>query len=223
MLLAIDTSTRWIGLALYDGSQVVGEHSWKSQNHHTVELATSISDLMKRCGVSSPELSALGCAIGPGSFTSLRIGLALAKGMAYALRLPIIGIPTLDIVVSAQIPQELPILVVLSAGRDRLAACKYLFGDNQWHAVGAPGIFTLDELYREIRTPTIVTGEMDYKVRQALGRKWKNVRLTPPALSVRRPAILAELAWERWQKGQTDNPATLVPIYIRARDPIPEV
>src|SRR5512138_2408534 len=97
MLLAVDTSTTWIGLALYDGMRVLGEMTWQSKNHHTVELSPGINELLNRCGVTTANLGALGVAIGPGSFTSLRIGLAMVKGMALALRIPVVGVPTLDV------------------------------------------------------------------------------------------------------------------------------
>src|SRR5512142_1346094 len=102
MLLAVDTSTSWIGLALYDGVRVLGEMTWQSPSHHTVELSPGINELMQRCNVRTTDLQALGVAIGPGSFTALRIGLSVVKGMALALRIPVIGIPTLDALAAAQ-------------------------------------------------------------------------------------------------------------------------
>ncbi|HEX9014059.1 MAG TPA: tRNA (adenosine(37)-N6)-threonylcarbamoyltransferase complex dimerization subunit type 1 TsaB, partial [Anaerolineaceae bacterium] len=97
MLLAVDTSTRWVGLALYTGSQVLGEMTWQSQNTHTVEVAPAVQELLTRAGVRSSDLRSIGVAVGPGSFTSLRIGLGQAKGLAMACRIPLVGIPTLDI------------------------------------------------------------------------------------------------------------------------------
>ncbi|MEN4100200.1 MAG: hypothetical protein ROW52_09790, partial [Anaerolineaceae bacterium] len=64
MLLAVDTSTQWMGLALYDGSQVRGEVSWKTSSRHTVELAPALDDLWRRTGVAAGDLRALGVAIG---------------------------------------------------------------------------------------------------------------------------------------------------------------
>jgi len=82
VLLAIDTSTTWISLALYDGVSVQYEVTWRSQHHHTVELAPAIHQLFKRTGSSGADLTGIAIAIGPGSFTSLRIGLAAAKGLS---------------------------------------------------------------------------------------------------------------------------------------------
>ncbi len=121
MLLAVDTSTRWIGLALYDGSQVLAEDVWQSQNHHTVELAPAVASLLRRTESGAAGLSALAVALGPGSFTSLRIGLGLVKGMALALHLPLIGVPTLDILAASQPVQDWPLATVLQAGRGRIA------------------------------------------------------------------------------------------------------
>src|SRR5512146_2506000 len=97
MLLAVDTSTAQVGLALYDGSQVISEYAWRSSQRHTVELAPAIFELLNRCGLTMEDIHALGVALGPGSFTSLRVGLSLAKGFAFARHLPLIGIPTLDV------------------------------------------------------------------------------------------------------------------------------
>ena len=102
MLLAVDTSTRAMGVALYDGARVLSEMTWISKNHHTIELAPTVEQALGHIGGGSDDLKALGVAIGPGSFTGLRIGLALAKGLALSHRLPIVGIPTLDVVAGAR-------------------------------------------------------------------------------------------------------------------------
>ena len=80
---------------------------------------------------------------------------------------------------------------------------------------------TADELADKIRKPTIVCGELTKEERQRLARKRVNVRLASPAQCVRRPAILAELAWERWQAGAQDDAASLAPIYLHVANSIP--
>jgi tRNA threonylcarbamoyladenosine biosynthesis protein TsaB len=221
MLLAIDTSTKQMGLALYDGAQVIGEFLWHSRHYHTVELAPAVADLLKRSGLAMDSLEALGVALGPGSFTSLRVGLAFVKGLALARHLPIIGIPTLDILAAAQEVRDVPLAAVLQAGRGRLALAWYEADENGWSTKGPPNVTTADELAENIRKPTIVCGELSADERQRLARKRVNVLLASPAACVRRPAVLAELAWERWQAGVQDDAASLAPIYMHAADPIP--
>jgi tRNA threonylcarbamoyladenosine biosynthesis protein TsaB len=221
MLLAIDTSTVQLGLALYDGATVAAELTWTSRQRHTVELAPALAGLLSRTGISMGDLSALGVAIGPGSFTSLRVGLAFAKGLALARKIPIIGVPTLDVVAASQPVQAIPLAAVLQAGRTRVAVGWYQASENRWQAQGPARTMTVDELAESIQHPTLVIGELNAEERQRLARKRRNVILASPAQSVRRPALLAELAWERWQAGRVDELASLAPVYLHSTEGAP--
>jgi tRNA threonylcarbamoyladenosine biosynthesis protein TsaB len=120
ILLALDTSTRTAGLALYDGSEVLVEFTWSSLDHHTVELAPAIADAFEKARVKYTDLAALAVARGPGSFTGLRIGFALAKGLALSRR-SFCYDPNTDFLATAQPPRPADI-APLRAGRGR-----YLF------------------------------------------------------------------------------------------------
>jgi tRNA threonylcarbamoyladenosine biosynthesis protein TsaB len=221
MLLAVDTSTAQIGLALYNSAQLNAESLWYSHQQHTVELAPALADLLRRTGINMNDVQALGAAIGPGSFTALRAGLAFIKGLALARHIPIIGVPTLDVLACGLPPARLPLAAVLQAGRGRLALGRYKFTKTGWKSSGEAQIMTVDELADSIDKPTLVAGELTVEDRQRLARKKVNVVLASPPLCVRRPSVLAELAWARWQKGEVDEPASLAPIYLHLSDPIP--
>ena len=223
MLLAIDTSTRNIGIAVYDGIQVLCENTWTSRDYHTVELAPAIAQTLSRAGIGIQDLKLLAVASGPGTFTGLRIGMAVAKGIALARHIPIIGIPTLDIVAESQpVSPGFSLATILQAGRGRLAVGWYKVTDGHW--VHNPPIEVMDalRLSRQIHEPTIVCGELTEPQQHILARKYKNVILASPAHSLRRPAILAELAWKRWQVGEIDDPASLSPSYLHIGEPIPD-
>jgi tRNA threonylcarbamoyladenosine biosynthesis protein TsaB len=220
MLLAVDTSTRSIGVALYDGIRVLSEMTWISKNHHTIELAPSVDQTLEHAGVEADELKAVGVAIGPGSFTGLRIGLSLAKGLALSHRFPVIGIPTLDILAAAlPVPPGSRLAALLEAGRARLAVGWYRAQDGEWQPEGALQNLTIDEFVDTITGPVLVCGELSGGVRERLGQT-KSI-IPSPVRCVRRPAVLAELAWKRWQVGDVDDPATLKPIYLHHGEPIP--
>jgi len=220
MLLAVDTSTVQVGLAVYDGSQVISEYAWRSSQRHTVQLAPAVSDLLTRCELTMDAIRVLGVALGPGSFTSLRVGLSLVKGFAFARSLPLIGIPTLDILAAAQPLSKLPLLVAIQAGRGRLAAGWYKRSKGGWQAKEAPRVVTAKALIEEINSPVIVCAELTAEERRVLAANTK-IQLVSPAGSVRRPAVLAERAWKRWQAGDVDDGATLAPIYLHSAEPIP--
>lgn len=212
MLLAVDTSTTQVGLALYDGAQVIAEYAWRSSRRHTVELAPAIADLLTRCGLAMDDVHALGVALGPGSFTSLRVGLALVKGLALSKRIPLIGIPTLDILARAQPASKHPLICAIQAGRGRFAIGVYKSSRKGWQAQGQARVVSLEALMDEVKSPSILCGEFSAEERQKINVE--NIQLASPAQSVRRPAVLAELAWARWQAGDLDDEASLAPIYL---------
>jgi len=222
MLLVIDTSTAQVGLALYDGTQVAAELFWHSQAHHTQQLAPGIAEILAHSGTRMDDIQALGVALGPGSFTSLRVGLALVKGLALARHLPVIGIPTLDILAAAlPVREELTLAAVLHAGRSRLAVGWYKAGENGWQAQGPAVVLTAEQLSRRIRQRTLVCGELTADERAHLARKFKKVILASPAQCVRRPGVLAELAWQKWQAGRMDPADSLAPIYLHVAGGLP--
>ncbi len=219
MLLAVDTSTTQMGLALYDGAQVLGEYAWRSGQRHTVELAPAIADLLTRCAVTMDDVNVLGVALGPGSFTSLRVGLALVKGLALSRNIPLIGIRTLDILAHAQPVSKLPLAVAIQAGRGRYAMSWFQASSKQWQAQGEARVVTLEAIMAEAQGPLVMCGEFTAEIRQKIMLN-ENIQLVAPANSIRRPALLAELAWARWQNNDVDDAAALAPIYLHVAEPI---
>ena len=112
-------------------------------------------------------------------------------------------------------------LAILHAGRGRLAVSAYHLQEGCWTATGKLEILDIETLSQRITRPTIVCGELTELERQTLARKRKNVLLASPAMCLRRPGYLAELAWRRWQAGSVDDPVKLVPFYLHVGEPIP--
>jgi tRNA threonylcarbamoyladenosine biosynthesis protein TsaB len=220
LLLAIDTATRVPSLALYDGEWVLAEETWRSAENHTVELMPGVVRALQRQGVSPTELTGIAVALGPGSFTGLRIGLGVAKGLALTLSIPLVGIPTLDALVHGQGRKRGPVCAMLQAGRGRVSAAFYRRRGGQWHRQGDYRLTTLAELCGELETRTLFCGEIDAQatelLRERLGAK---AVVASPASSLRRAGYLAELGWQRLKRGGADDPATLAPIYLRHPPP----
>jgi tRNA threonylcarbamoyladenosine biosynthesis protein TsaB len=222
MLLAIDTATRKIGIALYDGVQVLHEAVWQSPFRHTVELAPAIDQALVESGLKVTDLEVIGITIGPGSYTGLRIGAAVAKGLAFSRNLDLVAVSTFEPLSTAfPIDPELRMAVVIEAGRGRLGVGWFEVQNGAWQIAEPAQLLTPEELSKKIRVPTLVCGEMDYELRKLLGRKHKNVVLATPAQSLRRPSYLAELAWARWQAGQVSDPETIAPVYLQTHENIP--
>ncbi len=216
MLLAIDTATRQVSLALHDGHTILAEETWRSSDHHTVELTPALQAMLKRVGIAPSDLIALAVAQGPGSYTGLRIGMSLAKGLALAARppLPIVAIPTLDIVAAAQPHFAERLCAVAQAGRGRINACFYMW-QGEWQAEGEPFISTWPALCERLEGTVQVAGEIDVDGRACLTALGERVHVASAAFGLRRAGFLAELALRRLAAGHRADAATVAPLYIR--------
>lgn len=215
MLLAIDTATQAASLALHDGARLRAELSWELVDRHTVELMPRIEWMLAQLRASACDLSAVAVSIGPGSFTGLRVGLAIAKGLALANAIPIVGVPTLDVVAHAQAVSKGPLVAVLQAGRGKLAMMRYRRSRGEWRAQGEMSVTTVDRIGEDWDRPTTLCGELDAGERAAIqARLDKRVTIAEPAFSLRRAGFLAELGWRRVRAGQADDLDALKPIYL---------
>ncbi|NIM94159.1 MAG: tRNA (adenosine(37)-N6)-threonylcarbamoyltransferase complex dimerization subunit type 1 TsaB [Anaerolineales bacterium] len=216
MLLALDTATRAIGVALHSGDELLAEHTWVSRGYHTVQLSPEIALMLRRANCSPSDLTAVAVARGPGSFTGLRIGMALAKGMALAHHLRMIAVPTLDILAGSQPPREEPMFAVLQAGRGRIAAVWYNWSPTGWEAEDEAETMTWEDVIASLEEETYICGEIDRDGLTVL-REEPLAIIASPALSLRRPGILAELAWSRMRNGDVDDPASIEPAYLHRK------
>ncbi len=220
MLLAIDTSTSSIGIAVYDGTTILGETTWISTNRHTTILAKAVKQMFEDIEIDQSRLKGIAAALGPGSFTSLRVGLSFAKGMAIGLEIPVIGIPTFEILAAAQPVNDFPLCVLLQAGRTRLAACFFRQEKERWIPNSEISVHTPESLIEVIHETTNIAGEINVDARTLFRRQNKNMKLASPAMCLRRPGFLAELGWKQLEKGNIPSPADLAPIYLRTKDPM---
>src|SRR5687768_13091443 len=97
MLLAFDTATPLVAVALHDGADVVAELSGDAPMKHGEQLAPLIAGVLERAGIVRQDLTAIGVGVGPGPFTGLRVGLVTARTLAFVLEIPVYGVCTLDV------------------------------------------------------------------------------------------------------------------------------
>jgi tRNA threonylcarbamoyladenosine biosynthesis protein TsaB len=216
MILAIDTATRWTGLALFDGKTIIAEQGWRGTHTQTVELTPAIGTLLAKSDLEAADLKAIAVAIGPGSYTSLRVGLAVAKGFSLAHQTPLIGIPTLDIIASSIGLRTGSLLVAVEAGRKRVVAGLYRWQEKKgWQPSEKPIIETWETLLFHLENPTTFAGEISPEAAKMIRASKKPFYLVPAAASVRRAGYLAEAGWQRWRKGLVSDAVSLAPDYLR--------
>lgn len=214
MLLAIDTSTNQTGLACYDEQGLLGECVWRSGRDHSAQLLPQLTLLLRHLGRAREEISAVAVALGPGSWSGLRVGMSTAKGFALARGVPILGVGTLDALVYQHERPGAATIPLIRLGRERFAT-----GEPAKRGAGRSAIeprnTTLSEICAAVTGRALFCGDTDAEVQTELRERLGGRALFPtPAAGARRPGYLAELAWQRLQAGDTDDLATLEPIYL---------
>ncbi|MGC4108748.1 MAG: tRNA (adenosine(37)-N6)-threonylcarbamoyltransferase complex dimerization subunit type 1 TsaB [Thermomicrobiales bacterium] len=208
LLLAIDTSTELAGIGLHDGARIA-ECVWPAGRTQTTSVLAEADALLARCGRSVDDVGVVAIAIGPGTFTGLRVGLSIAKGLVLAQGVSLVGVPTLEVTAAPFVQAGIDVLAVLPAGRGRIV--RAIFSGTG--AVGTLANLAFDEFVEEAETSgMMVVGELSGEQRSVL--TVRGVPLASAAASVRRPGVLAELAMARWRMGEVDDPATLEPLYV---------
>ncbi len=227
MLLALDTATRHSGLALLDGQTLVAELNWTSHDSQTVELLPRLSQILAWHNLSPGDVQAVAVSLGPGSFTGLRVALSIAKGMAVAHGLPLLGVPTLDASVLPFVGANRPVCALAPAGRGRVYWATYAATSDERRPVpvlfGAWQGWRSDYLLGDVQAladaltePTLLVGEIPPAMTDAITTALAGrVALNAPVASTRRAAAIAELGWLRWRAGDLDDPASLAPIYLQ--------
>jgi len=216
MLLAIDTATEVAGLALLNEDSLWAEEIWYAGRNHTVELAPRLHRLLEKSGLSPADLAGIAVCVGPGSYTGVRIGVALAKGLALPHNLPAVGVSSLEVTAYPHRSQPLPVMAVVRAGRKRIIVARYGRVDDTWQKTGSAHITTIAELAASLTEPVLVAGEFsaaEAAILQQQHQQWAQV--VSPLYRVRHPGVLAELGASKLSAGAPTNLNALSPIYLK--------
>lgn len=225
MLLAIDTATRLMSLALHDGDDLIAEQTWHAGNQHSVLLAPGIKSMLRACDLQMDDLTALAVSVGPGSYTGLRIGVALAKGMAAVHQLPLIGVTTLDTLAAGQpfSSTRTTLMAVVQAGRGRVIASQYRVKRGRWQATTEPELMNWPDVFAAAEGPVYLTGEVNADGRAALQAAQENdsdlsITLMAGTYRLRRAGFLAEEAWRQFRDGKPEDfrPGRVQPLYVKS-------
>ena len=217
-VLAIDTSTDFAGIAVTNGSQVV-ELRWSAGRDQTTSVLEQIDRCLKLAGIGVSDLAAIAIAIGPGMFNGLRVGASIAKGLAIAGNLPLIGISTMALAAAPWHGLDRDVVAVVSAGRGRVVWQRFAAAPP-YCAMNDAQNMTLDGLICALAPESglMAVGEIPTALADALAGQGVIVRSADAG--GRRPALLADLARQRFERGDIDDLATLEPVYLHGQ-PVP--
>ena len=216
MELSVDTSTHGASVALSEQGVVLTDFSWVTARNHTRELVPNILRLVGEQGAKIGDIKSVAVAIGPGSFNGLRVGITTAKGLAFALRIPLIGIGTLELMAYPHMDCGLPICSILPMGRTEIAAAVFAVQNGRYSKVVGEHLTTISDLSARLSRKTAFCGDIRPEDRTRLQAALGPEAVFPdPSPARSRAFYLAEMAWCRIKMGESDDPSTLHPLYLR--------
>ena len=217
-LLAIDTSTRQLGVAVVDEERLVSSYELLAEYPHAVELPGAVTRVLQAAHVRLADLSAIVVDIGPGSFTGLRIGLAFVKALAFSSKRPVVGVPSLD-VLAAQLPfAAQPVCPVLDAKQHKVYAAVYRTEAGRRARATEYLLGPIEQVLANTDEPILFLGDGCALYRQRILARCPQAQFAGQELWLPRAATLARLGSEQFRSGQRDDPARLVPMYLYPQD-----
>lgn len=216
-ILAFETSARAASVALLEDGTLLGEYFQNSGQTHSRTAMEMARDLLKNCDLTAAELDAVACAAGPGSFTGVRIGLAAAKGFAWGRELPLVGVSTLEAMVTGAALTDGFYCAAMDARRSQVYTAIFRRENGRLVRLLDDSAISLEELGAQLQGldgPVYLVGDgAELCHRQLAGQH--PLLLLPEHLRMQRAAGVALVAWEHLRAGERPAPGSVNPNYLR--------
>ncbi len=224
-VLALDTATRTQSLALLDGETVLEHSQRRVRFNHGSSLLVHIDQMFQEHHIVTADLDLVAVGVGPGSFTGLRVGLAIAKSLARAENVPLVGVSTLAALAleTAQAHPQAAVCPMYDARRQEVYAGVYSFTDGALVQVdpdrtAAPAAMRERVLELAQSRPVVVLGDGPRKYDDLADWPGADVTVLPPRADAPSAAAIALLGREKARRGDVADVGALEPNYIRPTD-----
>lgn len=226
MTIGIETSGQVGSVAVCEDDRVLGERYFEKGMRHGRELLPSLEAMFQELGWSTEGVGLIAVSQGPGSYTGLRVGITCAKTLAYALKKPLVPVPTLDVLAENAPPGDVAICPILDARRSQVYACIYKPGGG-----GAPGyekeaplslsrhkasnylVIAPKELVNILPRPVLVFGDGAFLYKDVFLQE--GIIFGSEEMGIPAARIVAQLGLEAFKRGISCDPVQLQPLYLR--------
>lgn len=217
-ILALESSAVAASAALCEDEMLLGQTYLHTGLTHSQTLLPMAADLLEQCGLKPQDLDLIAVAAGPGSFTGLRIGVAAAKGLAWAAELPCAGCSTLEAMAWSLAGFHGEVCAAMDARRHQVYNARFQVNGTAPHRLTPDRAIALADLVKELEGTSvlqIVVGDGAQLCYDALTAAGIPAVLAPPNLRMQSAWGVARMGLELAQTGQTVSPGELVPVYHR--------
>jgi tRNA threonylcarbamoyladenosine biosynthesis protein TsaB len=219
-ILGIDTATDQVGVAIGGADGVLGELRLPGGRRHAEQLAPAIRSLCESTGVRLEQLAAIGVGIGPGLFTGLRVGVTTAKVMAQALRIPVVPVPSLDLIAAPLRHGSRLIVAVVDARRHEVFSARYRPVPGGVQREGGYDVGSVPELVADLVArgeEVLLAGNGAVRFRGDF-EHLDRVELADPDFAEPSVGALVELAAASMEREEFSSPFAVEPMYLRESD-----
>ena len=225
-LLALETATDVCGVALWQGDGPTSELTLRRPRAHAERLVPMVEEALRQGGLGVGDLEAVAVSMGPGSYTGLRIGVSTAKGLAAALDVPLLGVPSLGALAAQVAPWAEAgdrVCAAFKARREEVYAAAFrVMGGGALEEAAPTSVLGFEEVpawLADVRGGRLwLVGEGAPDVAQAIKADVQagTVKRLPSDVAAPSAAWVARLAWERLRRGEADDLAAFEPFYLKA-------
>ncbi len=220
LILAIDTATPQVGVAIGDADGVRGEVRVVGGRRHAEQLAPAIQYVCTETGVRLDTLAAIAVGIGPGLFTGLRVGVTTAKVMAQALRVPVVAVPSLDLIAAPMRHSHALVVPVIDARRREVFSARYRTVPGGMQREGEYTVGSVEDLIAELEAigeRVLLAGDGVARYREQLAGLDRS-EMAGPEFEAPSVAALVQLAAARVEREEFQAPWDVHPMYLRESD-----
>jgi len=214
IVLGIETSSTVGGIAILDDEKLLASRTFESGLVHGREIAPAIKSASDEAGVPPGKLDLIAVDIGPGSYTGVRVGVAAAKMMAWALGTKLAAVVSLDALANAAASLGERIVPILDARRKQLYAAEYAAGPNGVSAVKRLSIVPREGFLETVTRPAVLIGDAIGKFPELFAES-PGISHAPKEFWIPEAATVARLGLEAAARGELADPVTLEPLYLR--------
>ena len=215
LILGIESSAKTSSIAVLQDETIAAEVTTETKFFHSETCLEHIAFALTTAGAAKKDLTGIAVNIGPGSFTGLRIGLATAKAMAYALDVPMVGVPCAEVLARGLWGVSGKICALIDAQKSSAYTQSFRFLGGKLQSLGQMQILPLKEIAANLTDePTVLVGDIAKKF-FATANLPPNVLLAPPDKLMPRAASVALLGKERLTCDESDDVMLTEPMYLR--------
>ncbi|MBN2099204.1 MAG: tRNA (adenosine(37)-N6)-threonylcarbamoyltransferase complex dimerization subunit type 1 TsaB [Dehalococcoidia bacterium] len=214
-ILAFDTAAPTNTVGLVDDDRLLADYAWEARDNSLQRIVLNIDQVLKRGGVALEDIEGLAVGIGPGSWTGAKVGVTVAKTLAYAVNKPVCGVTSLEALAYQCRTASVQICPLVDAGKENVYGAFYRPRGKSLVRKGDFYVGDIKGLVAAVKEPTLFLGKPAHLYRRTLARELGPLASYGSPSDSPSGCVFAWIALPRFRKGDSDDALALAPLYLK--------